>query len=411
MLSPGDVRLLVSRKFREDLMKTLHRLISIVAVLILCQPALSDTMRWSADKANAWYSQQRWLIGANYIPADAINQLEMWQADTFNPAQIDKELGWAEGIGRNTMRVFLHDQLWTQDGAGFKKRIDDFLGIAAKHGIRPLFVFFDSCWDPNPRPGPQHAPVPGVHNSGWVQSPGTRGLADVANYPVLQAYVQDILRTFRHDPRVLGWDLWNEPDNALGGGGLDSPEGREKIRLVTALLPQVFAWARAADPTQPLTSGVWIHDDWATREKLTPVERTQLDNSDIITFHVYDWPEVLERKIKQLQTYGRPIVVTEYLARGAGSTFDTSLPIAAWYGVGMINWGFVVGKTQTQFPWDSWQKPYVDAPPVVWHHDVFHPDGRPYRQAEVDQIRAITATAQAQFEKLRAAPAKKRARQ
>ena len=374
---------------------------ALVAGLLLLTAAAASarTPLWTADKANAWYAQQRWLIGSNYIPAEAINQLEMWQADTFNPALMDKELALAEGLGMNTMRVFLHDKLWEQDAAGFKKRIDEFLAIAAKHKIKPLLVFFDSCWDPNPKLGPQHPPIPGVHNSGWVQSPGKAGLADTANYDKLKAYMQDVIRTFAKDERILGWDLWNEPDNAFGGPGPDSAEGREKIRLVTELLPQVFSWARDADPSQPLTSGVWIRDDWATPEKLTAVEKTQLSNSDVITFHDYSWPEVFERRIKQLQTYGRPIICTEYVARGAGSTFDNALPIARKYNVGMINWGFVLGKTQTNFPWDSWQKPYTGAPPVVWHHDIFHPDGKPYRQAEVDQIRALTTEAERQFAK------------
>ena len=372
---------------------------AIASFLILTGSALADTHQWSKDKANAWYAQHRWLIGSNYVPTDAINQLEMFQAETFDPAQIDKEFGWAEGLGMNTMRVFLHDQLWTQDAAGFKQRLDQFLGIAAKHKIKPLLVFFDSCWDANPKSGPQHAPVPGVHNSGWVQSPGKAGLADAANYPKLEAYVRDVIGAFKDDKRILGWDLWNEPDNAFGGAGPDSPEGREKIRLVTALLPRVFEWARAANPSQPLTSGVWIRDDWATAEKLTAVERVQLLQSDIITFHDYSWPEVFERRIKQLQTYGRPILCTEYVARGAGSTFDQSLPIAHKYDVGVINWGFVLGKTQTNLPWDSWQKPYVDSQPVVWHHDIFHPDGKPYRQAELDLIRATTAQAEREFAK------------
>ena len=103
---------------------------------------------------------------------------------------------------------------------------------------------------------------------------------------------------------------------------------------------------------------------------------------------------MLDRKIQQLNSYKRPLICTEYLARGAGSLFETALPVAIKYNVGMINWGFVVGKTQTQFPWDSWQRPYTSQPPVVWHHDIFHPDGRPYRQAEVDQIRALTAAAE-----------------
>jgi hypothetical protein len=371
-------------------MKTINAVLAWL--LLFSLPVHADTTQWTPAKAQTWYSQQRWLVGSNYIPTDAINQLEMWQADTFNPAQIDKELGWAEGIGMNTMRVFLHDQLWAQDEAGFRKRLDEFLAIAAKHGIKPLLVFFDSCWDPNPKPGPQHPPIPGVHNSGWVQSPGRAGLADAANYPKLKAYVQGVIRAFAHDPRILGWDLWNEPDN-----GADDRTG-EKWKGVSTLLPQVFAWAREADPSQPLTSGVWHNDDWS-RDKLNPVERLQIEQSDVITFHVYDWPEVLERRVRQLQAYGRPIICTEYLARGAGSTFDTSLPLARRLHVGMINWGFVLGKTQTNFPWDSWQKPYTQNPPVVWHHDVFHADGKPYRQAEVDQVRALTASAQQEFER------------
>jgi len=361
-----------------------------LAVAFAATGAFADTQQWPPAKANAWYAKQRWLVGSNYVPTDAINQLEMWQADTWNPAQIDKELGWAEGIGMNTMRVFLHDKLWEQDADGFRKRIDEFLTIAARHKIKPLLVFFDSCWDPNPKLGPQHPPIPGVHNSGWVQSPGKAGLADTANYPKLKIYVQGIVRAFGKDERILGWDVWNEPDNS-------KPD--EQFAQVAALLPQVFAWVREADPIQPLTSGVWHNDDWSPSGKLNAIEKVQIEQSDFITIHVYEWPEVFERRIKELQPYGRPIVVTEFVARGAGSTFDTSLPIAVKYNVGMINWGFVLGKTQTNFPWDSWQKPYTGSPPVVWHHDVFHADGKPYRQAEVDQIRALTSAAQKAFER------------
>jgi hypothetical protein len=366
--------------------------IAVVLTMLFAGTVWADTQQWPAEKANAWYARQRWLVGSDYIPADAINQLEMWQAETWNPAQIDKELGWAQAIGMNTMRVFLHDKLWEQDPAGFSKRIDQFLTIAAKHGIKPLLVLFDSCWEPYPKLGPQHPPIPGVHNSGWVQGPGLAGLADVANYPKLKAYVVGVVGAFAQDDRVLGWDVWNEPDN--GSNGKD-----DKFRQVAALLPQVFGWTRAADPAQPLTSGVWHDDDWAKNAPLNAIEKVQLERSDIVSFHVYDWPEVLERRIRQLQTYGRPLLCTEYLARGAGSTFDTSLPVARKYDVGMISWGFVSGKTQTNFPWDSWKKPYTGDPPSVWHHDVFHADGKPYRQAEVDLIKSYADAAQQEFAK------------
>lgn len=361
---------------------------TFAAAVALAASPVDARPRWTEAQAKSWYDGQRWLVGSNYAPATAINQLEMWQAETWDPKRIDYELGLAQGIGMNTMRVFLHDQLWAQDPEGFKRRIDEFLQIAARRGIKPLFVLFDSCWDPDPKLGPQHPPIPGVHNSGWVQGPGMAGLRDRAGWPKYKTYVQGVIRAFKDDPRVLGWDLWNEPDN-----GADQYKGQEgKEPMVRALLAQVFVWARDADPSQPVTSGVWWHDDWTpTGGKLTAMEKLQLGESDVVTFHDYGWPEDFERRIRQLLPYNRPIICTEYMARGNGSTFDGSLPIAKRYNVGMMNWGFVDGKTQTRLPWDSWQKPYVTSEPTIWFHEVFRNDGTPYRQAETDLIRSLAA--------------------
>jgi len=347
--------------------------------------------RWSEDQANAWYARQPWLVGSDYIPTYAINQLEMWQAETFDPQRIDVELGWAESLGMNTMRVFLHDLLWQQDPDGFRKRIDIFLGICAKHHIRPIFVLFDSCWDPNPKLGPQRPPIPGVHNSGWVQSPGRAALSDPAQYPRLEAYVKGVIQAFGNDPRVLAWDLWNEPDNGNDPSYV-AGELTDKRELVKKLLPKVFDWAREADPTQPLTSGLW-QGDWTSPDTLTAIQRIQVEKSDVLSFHNYGWPEDFEAHVLLLEQYHRPIFCTEYMARGNGSTFDTILPLALKYRVAAINWGFVQGKTQTWLPWDSWRRPYTLEQPSVWHHDIFTPDGKPYRQRELDIIRQLTTQA------------------
>lgn len=367
-------------------------LILAIICLGLVVHVQAGAQRWSEKKANEWYAQQAWPVGSNFIPSDAINQLEMWQADTFNPQEIDKELGWAQGIGMNTMRVFLHDLLWQQDAAGFRQRIDTFLTIADKHHIKPVLVLFDSCWDPNPRLGPQHPPIPGVHNSGWVQSPGEKALQDKTQYPRLKTYVQGVIAAFGTDRRILAWDLWNEPSNGNDSSyGKDDP--RSKQQLVLALLPQVFSWARDEHPIQPLTSGVWT-GDWSSTDKMDAIARVQIEESDVISFHNYGWPEEFEQRIQWLSQFHRPLICTEYMARGAGSTFDTILPIAKKYRVAAINWGFVAGKTQTYLPWDSWQRPYVLTQPTVWFHDIFHADGKPYRQREVDLIRELTASSE-----------------
>lgn len=361
---------------------------SAVVTLLAINLTAAQVEKWSEQKANDWYAKQAWLIGSNYNPASAINQLEMWQAESFDPKRIDLELGWAESLGMNTMRVFLHDLLWQQDAEGFKRRLDQFLTIAARHRIKPMFVLFDSVWDPDAKLGKQRAPRPGVHNSGWVQSPNRTTLQDPAEYPRLEAYVKGVVGHFAKDPRVLAWDIWNEPDNE-NHGSYNQLEPKNKVELVLALLPKAFAWAREAGPEQPLTCGIW-KGDWSTPEKMSAMDRLQIDLSDVVTFHNYDAPTELEKRINWLKRYNRPLICTEYMARGNGSYFSGSLLVARVHNVGMINWGLVQGKTQTNLPWDSWQKPYVDREPSVWFHEVFRNDGKPYLVEEAEFIRRMT---------------------
>ena len=253
-----------------------------ILLAVVTLPALHAQQRWTDAQANNWYASQPWPVGADFLPSTAINELEMWQADTFDPSTIDRELGWAEGIGMNTMRVFLHNLLWEQDPKGFQQRIDAFLAIASRHHIRPVFVLFDSCWDPDPKLGPQHPPIPGVHNSGWVQAPGAEILANPAQYPQLEKYVEGVVGAFANDPRILAWDLWNEPDNGNDSSYLHG-EPKNKNEIIAGLLPQVFAWARSAHPDAAIDqrSVAWRldvnrHDDAGLQNPDRAVRRDQL---------------------------------------------------------------------------------------------------------------------------------------
>jgi hypothetical protein len=366
-------------------------LLSFSLVLGSCSssnnPIVQQREIWTAEHANKWYSNQGWLVGANFIPSSAINQLEMWQRETFDTVTIERELGWAQSIGMNTMRVFLHDLLYKQDPAGLRKRMDIFLAIAQRHGIKTLFVLFDSCWDPFPKLGKQREPKPFVHNSGWVQSPGQYALKDSLEYPRLEKYVKDVVSWFAKDERVLGWDVWNEPDN-MTGPSYEKLELPNKVDYVLPLLKKAFQWSRSAGPSQPLTSGIWV-GNWSSHERMKAIEQLQMEESDIITFHNYDNAEEFEKRILLLQRYGKPVICTEYMARPNGSTFQGFLPVAKKYKVGMYNWGFVNGKTQTIYPWDSWTKQYTAEPPV-WFHDIFQQDGAAYRPGEVSLIRKLT---------------------
>jgi hypothetical protein len=323
---------------------------------------------WPASKANTWYREQAWLVGANFLPSTAINQLEMWQADTFDAATIDRELGWAEGIGMSVMRVYLHDLAWKADPSGFKKRMGEFLTIAARHRIKILFTIFDDCWNPDARVGKQPEPRPGVHNSGWVRSPSKAVHDDPSQWGYLEAYVKDVLGTFRDDRRILMWDLYNEPGNSdYNLGSLP-------------LLKQVFAWAWSIRPSQPLTSATWYDNK--------TLSDFQLANSDVITFHNYSDVASLERELQEKTKLGRPVICSEYMARTNNSRFETHLPVLKRYGVGAVNWGLVSGKSNTIFPWGS--KP-GSPEPAVWFHDIFRRDGAPYDPKEVALIRELTS--------------------
>ncbi|MCP4641740.1 MAG: transposase [bacterium] len=369
-------------------------LLMVVGVMAGCTSMMgANDMQgdqWSVEKAQAWYADHPWLVGCNFIPSTAINQLEMWQADTFDIAAIDRELGWAAGLGFNVVRVYLHDLAYEQDPEGFLNRMDQYLKIADRHGIKTLFVFFDDCWLVNPKAGKQPEPWPGVHNSGWLESPGFPQLerypADAALRGRLEIYVKAVLTRFSKDERILMWDLYNEPsgwsyERGAAPGDFKRVQTKE---LCLPLLNDAYAWAREVNPSQPLTT-CWFG--------IEGVRRAGLDKADVVTFHHYGSAEGLTKMVVDLESRadGRPIICTEYLSRGAQSKFETHLPIFLEHGIGAINWGLVAGKTNTIYPWASWDTPGKLPEPDEWFHDIFRRDGSPYDPKETAFVSDITA--------------------
>ena len=325
---------------------------------------------WTAEQAHTWYAEQDWIVGCNYTPYNAINQIEFWQEATFDPETIDRELGWAEEIGFNSLRVYLHYLVWARNPTALKERMEYFLEICESHWIRPMFVLFDDCWNENPDLGKQPDPIPGTHNSGWVQCPGSAShLQDTSLYPVLKAYTQDIIRHFADDRRVLLWDLYNEPGN------------NDYVNLTLPLLERVFAWAQEVRPSQPLSVGIWGFGD-----EFDDLNKLQAENSDVITFHHYGRQEELIRLLARLKEHDKPLICTEYMARTRDCTFESHMPVFKKENIGCYNWGFVSGKTNTIYMWDS----VYAAEPELWFHDIFRQDGIPYSQEEIDLITSLT---------------------
>lgn len=341
-----------------------------VLVFITLTSFSQQTARWSTQKANEWYAKQGWLRGCNFQPSSAINQLEMFQPETFDTVTIDRELKWAEELGFNVMRVYLHHLLWTSDKNGFKDRLNTYLRISTRHKIKTLFVFFDDCWNDTAWVGKQPAPQPGIHNSGWVRDPGSMVFRYPDTVKTLEAYVKDVLQTFKNDNRILMWDLYNEPGNS-GFFEKSFP-----------LLKKVFEWARQVDPAQPVSVGLWNNGP-----RYKELNRFQLENSDVITYHNYSYIDDHRNTIDSLRKYGRPLICTEYMARRNGSLFQLIMPLLKEQNVGAINWGFVSGKTNTIFAWDT---PIKDGKePSLWFHDIYRKDKTPFSQDELRFIKNI----------------------
>lgn len=338
------------------------------------------TNRWSSKRASQWYDVQPWLVGCNFIPSTAINQLEMWQSDTFDHATIDRELGWAAELGFNVVRVYLHDLAYEQGPEGFLKRMELFLKIADKHDIKTLFVIFDDCWIAEPKAGKQPEPLPGVHNSGWLESPG---LPQLKRYPTdaklrkrLEKYATAVMTRFRDDERILMWDIYNEPGGWWYMRGSKPGEFTKGLtnELCVPLLRDAYIWARKVNPSQPLTS-CWNRGAFEVE--------AALKWADVVTFHHYGNPVGLEKLIAKLKSKApnRPMICTEYLFRAGGDTFQASLPVLSKHGIGAINWGLVAGKTNTMWGWSSWVKPDPKEP-AVWFHDILRKDGSPFDRNE-----------------------------
>ena len=324
----------------------------------------SGAQRWSAATAQIWFGKQALPLGFNYIPSTAINTTEMWQKETFDPATVEREMHAAASIGFNCARVFLQYIVWENDPVGLRARMRTFMKIAARNHIRIIWVFFDDCTFStvtDPHPGKQPAVIPGEYANGWTPSPGETRVLDQASWKGLKSYITDLMTAFRSDPRILAWDLYNEPGNS-------SMENKS-----LPLLKAVFAWARDARPSQPITAGIW-------KRQLTDINQFILENSDIVTFHNYGGADAMTHEIDELAQEGRPMICTEWLARENGSTVANILPILNSRHVGGVIWGLVNGKTQTNYHWGS----KAGSPaPALWQHDVFHGDMTYYDAGEI----------------------------
>ena len=323
--------------------------------------------KWTTRRREEWYSSVPWTVGANYVPSDAVNDIEMWRSETFNPGLIRRELRLARLCGLNSVRVFLSYAVWKAEGETMEKHFDEFLSISADEGLSVMPVMFDDCafdFGADPVYGPQPDPVPGVHNSRWVPSPGF-GLTDIDE---CAGYISSIIGQHRGDPRIIAWDLYNEAGNT---------DRREKS---LPLLRKAFLWARLASPSQPLTACLWNYG-----EDFSAMNKEIISLSDVLSLHAYSDLDATKKLIRQFE--GQPILITEWMHRPLGSEITTHIPFFKENRISVWQWGLVKGKTQTNLSWSTMNGGTPDPEPSVWQHDLLYPDGTPYREDEIKILR------------------------
>jgi hypothetical protein len=355
---------------------------------------------WSKEKAWEWYDSIPWIRGCNFMSSDCANRIDQWQALGFEGrlATADRELALAASIGFNSIRLILEFIVWDQEHDGFMERFDRYLSTAYKYNIRSMIVFGNDCMPPKdenyrpPRLGKQHYDW-GYHG-GRKHSPHAQH--NKMGYSLLDEpelaerhykMVREIMEKYKHDPRILIWDLYNEPGHSR----------REQVTMPH--LQKFFEIAREVAPDQPITTGLWRG---ILSDKLSPLDELIVWNSDVISYHSYGSYQDNILIIKKLKQYGRPIINTEWLARMTHNTVQEMFPLFYLEKIGCYNWGFVVGLYQTYEPWNNiWQlydegkANHVDF--TKWLHDLFRPNLRPYDPKEIEIIKRFTSLADKEF--------------
>ncbi len=351
--------------------------------------------QWPAERTRAWAEHRPWYCGCNFLPSTAVNFVEMWYGPSFDPETIERELGWAAEIGLNAVRTNLPFVVWRHDRDGLMARLERFLALADALGMTTVLCPFDDCGFGGEEPvfRPQPDPLPGVHNSRAVASPGRAMVMDRSGWPALEDYLSDVIGSFARDPRVLFWDLYNEPGNGMVFSADGLADVSEELEADShALMLETFAWARAVAPEQPLTVGAWRNAPHGHGPLYSSkIDQAALDLSDILSFHAYLPTQRTERIIEELRRSGRPVFCTEWMARAVTSRIADQLEVMRRHHVGCFHWGLVRGRTQTHLPWPEPLLGDGERDDASWFHDLLEPDGRPHDPNEIALIRASRA--------------------
>ena len=334
--------------------KCLTTLLSLAMILLFS----------SGPQAAEPHRTSRW-VGANYTPAGCVNAVQLWHE--FPAEVIQRELAAAkEHFGITSLRVYLHNIPFDAEKDRFLQRIEEFLALCDRHGIKPGFVFFDDCWNHEGITLRSRPPVKGRHNGRWAACPQDVQRTE-EKLPELKRYIQDVVRAHRRDGRVLWWEIYNEP--------------RMKSDYSARLRKLGYRWAKEVGPIQPViccwddspeTDVVDAHNygnnfsAWDRQADLNPRKGTV-------------FTEAGARWFAPRRSNGEPIEVIDWLQRRKA---------AGKYVPGVyLCWELMVGNSNCRWYWGT--KDGTPEPTIPWC-GLMWPDCTPVSLAEAEAVRHYT---------------------
>jgi hypothetical protein len=263
-----------------------------------------------------------WMHGVNYTPSYAATDVETWLE--YDPEVIDRELGYAERIGVNCLRVFLQSLVYEHAPDEFLQRFDHFVTTADRHGLKVMPILFDSCFGVSPSLESQHM---------WVANPGPDRMSR-EHFEALDAYARAVVTPYVGDERIALWDVMNEPTATVLSL---TEEGKAQI---WAFVAHYCELVQKIDPSHAVTVGVAGHDN-----------SNVADLVDVLSCHSYastreKFREALSTTQSQARAAGKPWIVSECCAPGWGNPYEMVLPELREFKAGHTCWELMIGKNQ-----------------------------------------------------------------